>query len=166
MRTSQGLPYESCDTFNAFNGGNLPAMAWRFYEIRSGEKRMQVLLDNRFADEMPTAQLRDLAWFGVWCREDPGGAYWSPNEAPKLDELEEDLIALTEKHGNGWAVYLRRHATPGVREYYFYFGSGADLSKVAVLLRERHAGYRIEYETRPDPKWSSYTAWLKEAPGG
>jgi hypothetical protein len=141
-------------------------MSWKFFEIRNGEKKAQVLFDHRFSGEMPTDSLPHVGWFGVWCQEDPGGAYWSPHEADRLDALEADLIALAEQHGNGWAVYVRRYATPGVREYYFYFGDGADLSKVAVGLKSKHPSYRVEYETRPDPKWARYTEWLKEAPLG
>ena len=141
-------------------------MTWKFFEVRTGEKKAQVLLDHRFAGAPPSEALPNIGWFGVWCRESPGGAYWSPTEAPALDALEEDLIALAEKFGNGWAVYLRRHATPGLREYYFYFGEGAELGKVAVALASKHPGYRIEFETRPDPKWSGYASWLKEAPLG
>jgi hypothetical protein len=141
-------------------------VTWKFFEIRDGEKKAQVLLDHRFAGEPPMDALPHIGWFGVWCREDPKGAYWSPTEAPILDALEEDLIQLAEKHGNGWAVYLRRYATPGLREYYFYFGDGADLGRVAVALTQKHPGYRIEFERRPDPKWSGYASWLKDAPLG
>lgn len=141
-------------------------MTWKFFEVRNGDKKAQVLLDHRFAGEPPMAALPNIGWFGVWCRESPGGAYWAPQEAPALDALEEDLIALAEKHGNGWAVYLRRHATPGLREYYFYFGDGAELGKVAVALATKHPGYRIEFDSKPDPKWTGYASWLKEAPLG
>ena len=141
-------------------------MTWKFFEVRLGDKKSQVLLDDRFASEPPTESLPNIGWFGVWCKEDPRGAYWAPQEASALDALEQDLIALAEQFGKGWAVYLRRHASPGLREYFFYFGEGADLGKVAVALTTKHAGYRIEYETRPDPKWSGYTSWLKEAPLG
>ncbi len=142
-------------------------MTWKFFEVRRGEgKKAQVLLDHRFAGSAPVAELPNIGWFGVYCREPARGAYWSPTEAPALDALEEDLIALAEKFGNGWSVYLQRHSTPGLREYYFYFGDGADLSKVAVALTTKHPGYRIEYETKPDPTWSAYKKWLTEAPLG
>lgn len=141
-------------------------MTWKFFEIRNGDEKAQVLLDHRFAGEPPSDALPNIGWFGVWCKNDPRGAYWDPAEAAALDALEEDLIALAEQFGNGWAVYLRRHATPGLREYYFYFGDGAELAKVAVALTTKHPGYRIEYEARPDPKWSGYASWLKEAPLG
>jgi hypothetical protein len=139
-------------------------MTWKFFEAKADGQRAQILIDPRFSGNMPTAQLPNVAWFGVWCREDPGGAYWSPQEAPSLDAIEQDLLGLCEKHGNGWAVYVRRYATPGVREYYFYFGEGADLSKVAVNLVDQHPGYRIEYETEEDPDWSNYQRWMTAVP--
>lgn len=142
-------------------------MTWKFFEVRVGEKKSQVLLDDRFTSgERPMEALPNIGWFGVWCKEDPKGAYWAPQEADALDALEEDLIKLAEQFGNGWAVYLRRHASPGLREYYFYFGDGAELGKVAVALVTKHPGYRIEFETKADPKWTGYASWLKEAPLG
>lgn len=141
-------------------------MSWKFFEAKAGQDRAQILIDLQFGGQMPTEQLPHLAWFGVWCKEDPKGAFWSPHEAPRLDAIEEDLIKLVEAHGNGWAVYVRRYATPGVREYYFYFGGDADLSKVAVNLTDRHPGYRIEFEVGTDPTWSKYAQWMQAAPLG
>ena len=34
-----------------------------------------------------------------------------------------------------------------------------------IILPFKH-GDRIEFERRPDPKWSGYASWLKEAPLG
>ena len=141
-------------------------MTWKFFETRDGDGKAQVLLDHRFDEAPPTEALPNLAWFGVWCNGAPLGAYWSPTEAPVLDALEADLIRLAEQHGNGWAVYLRRYATPGLREYYFYFGEDADMRAVAVELVDKHLGYRIEFDARPDPTWSGYASWLQDAPIG
>jgi hypothetical protein len=147
-------------------GGSIFCMTWKFFEIRAGDTKAQVLLDHRFAGSLPTAALPTIAWFGVWCNEAPQGAYWSPTEAPVLDAIEADLIHLVETHGHGWAVYVRRYATPGLREYYFYCGAGADMHAVAVGIAAMHLTYRIEFDTRPDPTWSGYASWLRDAPLG
>lgn len=142
-------------------------MTWKFYEIRTGDqKKAQALLDDRFDGAAPSDSLPNLGWVGIWCRQPVGGAYWSPAEAPILDAMEEDLIALAEKFGHGWAVYLRRLATPGVREYYFYFGGDADLRAMTDALKAKHPMYRIEFDSKPDPTWARYASWLAEAPLG
>ena len=130
---------------------NVAAVTWKFFEIRDGEKKAQVLLDHRFAGEPPMDALPHIGWFGVWCREDPKGAYWSPTEAPVLDALEEDLIQLAEKHGNGWAVYLRRYATPGLREFVTSASCRGDLPRCtnafvsSMLLANHEANLTIEH---------------------
>ena len=57
----------------------------------------------------------------------PGEHFWHPDEGPQLDSVEDDLIKLCDRHGNGWAAYVHRLDTPGLREYYVYFGDGADM---------------------------------------
>jgi len=37
---------------------------------------------------------------------------------------------------------------------------------VAVELVDKHLGYRIEFDARPDPTWSGYASWLQDAPIG
>lgn len=128
-------------------------------------KKAQVLLDEQFANgPLPNAQLPHLAWVGVWNQMDPSGALWHPDEAPRLEKLEANLMSQLEKFGNGWAVYVRRVATVGMREYYVYFGDSAQLSKAFVAFQEANPNYRIEVEFKEDPTWSGYTTWLKDAP--
>jgi hypothetical protein len=79
-----------------------------------------------------------------------------------LDAIEGDLIRLCGAFGKGWAIYVRRLETRGLREYYVYFGVNAELQKVVPSLRSIYAGYRIEFELRSDPHWSHYKSWLKE----
>ena len=80
-----------------------------------------------------------------------------------MDAIESDLIRLCGAFGNGWAVYVRRLATPGLREYYVYFGDHAELHKVVPSLQALHVGYRFEFESRSDPEWSHYKSWIKES---
>ena len=54
----------------------------------------------------------------------------------------------------------------GLREYFFYFGGDADLSKIASALKEKYPEYRIESEAKPDPKWDLCLLWIKTAPHG
>ncbi len=62
-----------------------------------------------------------------------------------------------------WAVYVRRLDTPGLREYYVYFGESAELEKVLPSINALHPEYRIEFETRTDPQWTHYESWIQES---
>jgi hypothetical protein len=137
-------------------------MPWAHYEFQAREKPASALLDTQFAEAAPSEKLPHIAWFGVYCKQPPGGSWWRPSEEPKLDAIEKDLITLCGSFGNGWAVYVRRLETPGLREYYVYFGGNAELHKVVPSLQALHGGYRLEFESRSDPEWSHYKSWLKE----
>jgi hypothetical protein len=140
-------------------------MPWVSYEFEAQGRPAAALLDTQFTDKAPTDQLPNLAWFGVYHQQPRRGSWWRPSEGPKLDAIEQDLIKLCGAFGNGWAVYVRRLQTPGVTEYYVYFGNGAELHKVLPSLKAQHSKYRIEFESRPDPEWSQYKGWVKENAG-
>lgn len=83
-----------------------------------------------------------------------------------LDRIENDLLELVSQFGHGWAVYTRRLASAGLREYFFYFGGDAELNKVAPALKEKYPEYRIESEAKADPEWELYLSWAKSMPHG
>src|SRR6266542_3208541 len=126
-------------------------MVWTHYQFQIEGKPAGALLDTQFATRPPTDQLPNLAWFGVYCRQSPGAAFWDLEEQPTLDAIEDDLIRLCGGFGNGRAVYLRRLDTHGLREYYIYYGGNAELQKVLPSLKALHIGCRIEFESRVDP---------------
>jgi len=104
------------------------------------------MVDDRFAASPPVGQLPRLAWFGVYCSTDPAGGFWNPEETPQLDAIETDLIKLCDQHGNGWAAYVQRLDTPGLREYYVYFGGEAAMNRVLPDLKAKHPNYRMEFD--------------------
>jgi hypothetical protein len=138
-------------------------MPWIQYQFEAQRRPASALLDTQFAEAVPSDKLPYVAWFGVYGKQPPGGSWWRRSEQPKLDAIEADLIRLCGGFGNGWAVYVRRLETPGLREYYVYFGGNAELQKVLPSLQALHADYRLEFESRSDPEWSHYKSWLNEA---
>jgi hypothetical protein len=137
-------------------------MTWTYHEFEIEGKPAGALLDMQFAKQPPRDQLPNVAWFGVFCLLPAGGAFWDPDEQPTLDAIEDDVIRLCGSFGNGWAVYVHRLDTPGVREYFVYFGGTAELEKVLPSLKALHPEYRIEFESRPDPQWAHYKSRLEE----
>lgn len=140
-------------------------MSWKHFITRIDGKKAQVLLDTQFRDQpAPTAQLPNLMKVTVFNQMDPCGALWHPDEAGRLEKVEESLMKALEQFGNGWAVYVRRVATEGVRTYDVYFGDAAKLSRAAVVFKEANPTYRIEAEFGKDETWAGYLSWVKEAP--
>lgn len=135
-------------------------MAWshRIAEIQG--RQAQFLIDDRFRGVAPVRELPRLAWFAVYCRQEPGSSFWHPDESASLDSVEDSLIQLWQELGRGFAVYVMRIATRGIREYYVYLGGSADFSPVLERLRASHPSYRVEYEETADPDWKRYISCL------
>ena len=139
-------------------------MAWRHYTCEISSKPASVLVDERFAHQLPVKELPRLSWFGVYCQQPTGGAFWNPEEADALDQLENDLIRLAETFGHGWAVYVLRIATPGIREYYLYHADQAELNKAFSVLKAVYPDYRIEFKTINDVMWEQYGRYVSFDP--
>ena len=135
-------------------------MTWQTALLNIDGKPTHSMLDDRFEPDPPVDQLPHLAWFGIFCATDPGDHLWNPDEGAQLDAIEDDLLRLCDLHGSGWATYVQRLDTRGLREYYFYFGEGAALEKVLPELKTAHPRYRLEYDRIDDLKWSQYRKWL------
>src|SRR3954469_23753409 len=113
-------------------------MPWSHRTTQIESRPAGVLIDDRFRGSLPVRELPRLAWFGVYCRQDPGGGFWHPDETASLDTIESDWIRLCDQYGHGWAAYVMRIDTRGLREYYLYFSGAAALDKVLPSLRATH----------------------------
>jgi hypothetical protein len=139
-------------------------MPWHHIETELDGRPAQLLLDDRFRDSAPVRELPGLAWFCVHCRNPPDIGYWDDAESETLEKIEDDLIELCSRFGKGWAVYVLRIATRGLREYFVYYGGDAELPSVASSLTRAHPSYCIDFETRPDSSWQRYTSMLSALP--
>lgn len=135
-------------------------MAWRNALLEIDHKQAHAMVDDGFATNPPVDQLPHLVWFGVFCLLPPCDSFWSPEEGPQLDDIENDLIRMCDRYGNGWAAYVHRLDTRGLREYYIYCGVGAALDEVLPELKAAHPKYRLEYDRIDDPDWGQYRKWL------
>ena len=135
-------------------------MAWKNYVCEIKGKLSSVLVDQRFEKEFPLKELPKVFWVAVYGNLPSNDTFWHPDETFALDDIENNLLKLAESFGNGWTVYVIRVATVGVREYYFYYGKHADISKVSTLLKSLHPNYRIESDTNEDVEWSEYKNYV------
>ena len=54
----------------------LTDMTWQHYLTEIDGRLASVILDDRFKQDAPAAQLPELAWFGLFTRLDPGSGIW------------------------------------------------------------------------------------------
>ena len=135
-------------------------MPWRNYICQIEDKLAAVLIDQRFEDEFPLKELPKIFWVAVYSNLHGNDSFFHPDEAPALDEIENNLLKLAESFGNGWIVYVMRIDMVGIREYYFYYGKHADVDKISTLLKSLHPSYRIESETKEDSEWIEYEKYI------
>ena len=139
-------------------------MPWSQHVTRLDERPVLILIDEGYWSRAPIPELPRLAWFAVYTRHDPGGAFWHPDETGSLNAVENDLIQLCGLFGRGWAVYVLRIASRGIREYFVYCGDKSELASVLPSLRAAHPQYRIEYDEMMDEEWKRYTSCLADKP--
>lgn len=139
-------------------------MAWKHYVCEVKERRASVLVDQRFQNQFPLKELPQILWLGIYCHSPSEGTVSSPDDAQTLERIESDLINLSQSFGHGWMVHVLQIRTPGIREYYFYYGKHAETDKIAVALRALHPTYRIEVDVKEDPQWVEYRNYVSFEP--
>lgn len=122
-------------------------MAWGTYTSKINDKLAQVLINSSYENKAPVKELLLLFWVGVYCQMPSNQDFHNLKETQKLDEIEDNLIKLCGRYGNGWAVYTHRIGTAGIREYYIYNGEYAELHKTIDALKSIYPAYKIEAET-------------------
>lgn len=136
-------------------------MAWRHFVCKVSDKEALVVINDEFKKKLPVPELPLLSWFGVYCKLPPGNnAFCDEDETSALDQLEDQLLSLADEFGHGWAVYVFRIATYGIREYYVYHGTGAEMGQVYSSIKKMVPDYRIEFETTKDPAWEQYKKYV------
>ena len=140
-------------------------MAWVTQRGEVSGRPAIVLLDRQFEFSAPVVELPQLVWFGVWCRFDPKGAFWDPDETEDLEVVEKNLLTFAGSYARGNGVYVKCVSTPGLREYYFYTAEGTHVDMAIGPLKAIHHNYRIEADVMSDPGWKDYkkfVEWIRE----
>jgi hypothetical protein len=134
---------------------------WKQIETKIGDKQALITIDSSFLSKAPILELPKLLWIGIYCQMPPQGGYWHPDETVELNKVEDDLLRTALILAHGWAVYTMRVATPGLREYYFYFSDNSNIIMLGNTLNRLHPTYKIEHETILDEKWEKFGEWMK-----
>ena len=135
-------------------------MTWRTYETEiegeSGPIPAIVMVDDRLLGDAPISGVTRRIRVAVRTQLPPGGALCDPAETEQLEEIEDSLLGITHEMAHGWAVYVLRICTPGLREYTFYAFEHAAVDSLQSILSERYPEYEIECEETQDPDWEVY----------
>ena len=138
-------------------------MAWQLHDLLESGKPVQLMLEDRFRNDLPGAELPRLVRLRVNFIQPAEDYYWHPDESAKIDDIEDQLLQLADQHGEGWVVFVQRRAEAGCLDFYFYVGSEAKIEQVIPDLKTVHPEYRIDFEESSDPSWSAYLGWFDAA---
>src|SRR5262245_50888263 len=137
-------------------------MTWRQSQVQLQDRKLHMIIDDRFAKAAPVKELPCLNWFGVWfvgpTTED---VFVPPAEEQTFLALERRLIEVAGTLANGWAVYWLRLLSRGIVEYYLYSRDASTLSGVITEMKREYPKYKLEHETRDDAAWSEYSKYLR-----
>jgi Family of unknown function (DUF695) len=139
-------------------------MAWAQRTTEVGGRPAEQTIDKGFSSSAPVSELPRLAWFSVHARMSPGDGMVNPKEVDTLDAIEEDLVRLCDAFGRGSALYISRVVSPGLRQYYLYYGGNAELDNALPSLRSSYPKYQIDFEEKPDAAWAWYREMIANKP--
>ena len=100
-------------------------MAWQLHELQHDGKPVQLMLEDRFRNDLPGAELPRLIRIRVSFAQAPTDYFWNPDESPEIDQIEDDLLRLADQHGDGWVVFVQRRTESGFMVSRVSFSSAA-----------------------------------------
>lgn len=133
---------------------------WDFYFATVNEQVASIMVDLGIRSHVPDAQKSLLTW--VWVemhRARPDGLA-EPEEVPRLQELEDDLVATVRAS----AALVGRVTTAGRREFYFYGEPGNASEQQVAAAMARYPDYKYTCESQADEAWEQYLDVLYPPP--
>ncbi len=145
-------------------------MTWRTYEteieVEGRPSRARVKVDDGLLADAPITGVTRRMRVRVHNTLPAGDGYWAPEEEQALADVDGSLLKMTSDLGHGWAVYVLRICTPGIRDYYFHLFEHAHIGALQSLLGETHPSYTFEVTVSDDPGWELYRRYAAPDGGG
>lgn len=136
-------------------------MPWKQAYIELQDRNVHALVDYRFSETAPIAELPCINWIGLWaCEPVIGNNYIPENEQHKFKKVEMALIEIAGQQAYGWAVGCIRLLSRGIAEFYFYSKDEETLAQVVPELKKQFPEYRAEFKCKRDETWSEYFKYL------
>jgi hypothetical protein len=132
---------------------------WDWYACQLHGRDANVYVDLAYAAAAPLQGFGSLCWVLVPLARPLANGLASPEETPRLAELENALVPAITKELP--AAYVARATTHGRRELYFY---ARDADRLGAIVRAVPTEYRCEVGARPDPGWSHFLGVLMPGP--
>jgi regulator of RNase E activity RraB len=136
--------------------------SWDFYFANVNGEIASLFIDLGLADTAPDPNRPWLLWTWVYMNQARDDGLSSSEEAPRLDAIEEALMAEVEDATAGELV--GRITTAGRREFYFYGPTHLGFEDAIGRAMSQFADYTFDTGVEQDAEWSHYQRVLYPSP--
>jgi regulator of RNase E activity RraB len=136
--------------------------SWDFYFANVNGEIASLFIDLGLADTAPDPNRPWLLWAWVYMNQARDDGLSSSEEAPRLDAIEEALMAEVEDATAGELV--GRITTAGRREFYFYGPTHVGFEDAIARAMSQFADYAFDTGVEQDADWSHYQRVLYPSP--
>ena len=135
---------------------------WQPYFTNVNGELASILLNLGLRDIVPMPSKPWLLWVWVYMQAPRTDGLSSSEEAPKLYEIEDALMAgLSAPCG---ALHCGRITTLGRREFYIYAETEIGFAEITKKILGQFAGYRCDLGSQRDEGWNQYLNVLYPTP--
>jgi regulator of RNase E activity RraB len=131
---------------------------WDFYFARVNDAVSSIFVDLGLRPDAPNEKRPWLLWVWVEMRAPRPDGLSSPEEAPKLYEIEESLNAMVPPVCG--AQLVGRVTGKGKREFYFHAAEPGPLDDAATQAMKAFEGYGFHCGSAFQPEWDHYLGTL------
>lgn len=135
---------------------------WDFYFANVNNEFASLFVDLGLAEVAPDSSRPWLLWTWVYLNDPNEQGMTTDEEAPVLDEIEENLMEAVEGATAGELV--GRITTAGRREFYFYSPTHIGYEDAVARTLAQFAGYRFDSGVEQDAEWNHYLRVLYPSP--
>ena len=136
---------------------------WDFYFCRVEDHPASIFVDLGIRDQVPIADLGDMAWLRLHLRQPREDGLSGEEEYPRLCEIE-DTLSQALANAETRIVYVGRNTSDCCRDFYFYAENGTQAESCLSMFMVPFSVYEFEVGSRPDPEWEAYREFLYPSP--
>ncbi|GGF97021.1 DUF695 domain-containing protein [Paenibacillus abyssi] len=134
---------------------------WGFFERRTNQEHMRILINCGWKDDEPSAEYTELLSVTVNLLHMMDSKSSKQETVKTLEQLESRLETMLKKELA--AVYIGRINTSKRLELYYYLSKERFQKEMVQTLEEEFKQYRVLFYIKSDPDWETYRYMLPSA---
>lgn len=136
---------------------------WDFYFCHVDNNPASIFVDLGIHADAPLPELTEMVWLRLYVRQLRDNGLPRKEEFDRLKEIE-DVLTESVSDSATKTTYVGRNTSDGRRDFYFYTTNALQAESCLSAAMVPFPEYEFETGHRPDPKWSTYFAFLYPSP--